>query len=78
MRLRVERQYLHRLPQSKSLMFSFKTLLYTIPEIKSEGLSESLIEAIDGLKNGNAPGFHLYKRAAVWGDFVKEYLRTSN
>ncbi|KAJ5730591.1 uncharacterized protein N7483_005099 [Penicillium malachiteum] len=76
MRLRVERQCLHRLPQSKSLLFSFKTLLYTIPEIKAEGLGESLVGAIDGLREGNSPGFHLYKRAAVWGDFVKEYLRS--
>ncbi|KAJ5707587.1 hypothetical protein N7488_007388 [Penicillium malachiteum] len=76
MRLRVERQCLHRLPQSKALLFSFKTLLYTIPEIKAEGLGGSLVDAIDGLREGNSPGFHLYKRAAVWGDFVKTYLRS--
>ncbi|KAJ5621582.1 hypothetical protein N7528_006365 [Penicillium herquei] len=76
MRLRVERQCLHRLPQSKALLFSFKTLLYTIPEIKAEGLGKSLVDAIDGLREGNSPGFHLYKRAAVWGDFVKTYLRS--
>ncbi|KAJ5733745.1 hypothetical protein N7493_002531 [Penicillium malachiteum] len=76
MRLRVERQCLHRLPQTKALLFSFKTLLYTIPEIKAEGLGDSRINAIDGLREGNSPGFHLYKRAAVWGDFVKTYLRS--
>lgn len=71
----MERQLLHRLPQTRALLFSFKTLLYTLPEIKAEGLGESLAQAIDGLKEGSAPGFHLYKRAAVWGDSVRIYLR---
>ncbi|KAE8158860.1 hypothetical protein BDV40DRAFT_307492 [Aspergillus tamarii] len=75
-RLRVERQFLHRLPQSHAILFSFKTLLYTLPEIKEEGLGEVLAEAIDGLKQGNAPGFHFYKRAAVWGESAKSYLRS--
>ena len=71
----MERQLLHRLPQTRALLFSFKTLLYTLPEIKGEGLGETLAEAIDGLKNGTAPGFYFYKRAAVWGESVKAYLR---
>ncbi|PIG83420.1 hypothetical protein AARAC_006313 [Aspergillus arachidicola] len=75
-RLRVERQFLHRLPQSHVILFSFKTLLYTLPEVKEEGLGEVLAEAIDGLKQGNAPGFHFYKQAAVWGESAKSYLRS--
>ncbi|KAJ5438143.1 uncharacterized protein N7458_009141 [Penicillium daleae] len=75
-RVRVERQFLHRLPQTRALLFSFKTLLYTLPEIKEEGLGEALAEAIDGMKQGNAPGFHYYKRAAVWGESAKAYLRS--
>ncbi|GAB1194713.1 hypothetical protein APSETT444_003959 [Aspergillus pseudonomiae] len=75
-RVRVERQFLHRLPQSRAILFSFKTLLYTLPEIKEEGLGDVLAEAIDGLKQGNAPGFHFYKRAAVWGESAKAYLRS--
>lgn len=74
----MERQLLHRLPQSRAILFSFKTLLYTLAEIKEEGLGEALAEAIDGLKEGSAPGFHLYKRAAVWGESVKAYLRDSS
>ncbi|KAJ5103104.1 hypothetical protein N7532_003633 [Penicillium argentinense] len=74
-RVRVERQFLHRLAESRAIIFSFKTLLYTLPEIKEEGLGEALAEAIDGLKQGNAPGFHFYKRAAVWGESAKAYLR---
>lgn len=75
-RVRVERQFLHRLPQSRAILFSFKTLLYTLPEIKAEGLGNELAEAIDGLKAGNVPGFHFYKRAAVWGDSAKAYLQS--
>ncbi|KAB8213483.1 hypothetical protein BDV33DRAFT_196900 [Aspergillus novoparasiticus] len=75
-RVRVGRQFLHRLPQSHAILFSFKTLLYTLPEIKEEGLGEVLAEAIDGLKQGNAPGFHFYKWSAVWGESPKSYLRS--
>ncbi|KJK64942.1 Protein of unknown function DUF3445 [Aspergillus parasiticus SU-1] len=75
-RVRVERQFLHRLPQSHAILFSFKTLLYTLPEVKEEGLGEVLAEAIDGLKQGNSPGFHFYKRAAGWGESAKSYLRS--
>ncbi|CEJ61078.1 hypothetical protein PMG11_09622 [Penicillium brasilianum] len=74
-RVRVERQFLHRLPRTRALLFSFKTLLYPLSEIREEGLGEALAEAIDGLKGGNAPGFHFYKRAAVWGESAKAYLR---
>lgn len=73
--MRVERQFLHRLPLSRAILFSFKTLLYTLPEIKEEGLGEALADAIDGLKQGSVPGFHFYKRAAVWGESAKAYLR---
>ncbi|KAJ5991375.1 hypothetical protein N7522_011582 [Penicillium canescens] len=75
-RVRCERQMLHRLPHSRAILFSFKTYLYTLPEIKSEGLGEVLAESIDGLKEGNAPGFHFYKRAAIWGESAKAYLRS--
>ena len=72
----MERQFLHRLPQSGAILFSFKTLLYTLPEIKEEGLGDALVDAIDGLNTGNAPGFHFYKRAAVWGESAKDYLKS--
>ncbi|CAG7946172.1 unnamed protein product [Penicillium salamii] len=75
-RVRCERQMLHRLPETRAILFSFKTYLYSLPEIKGEGLGEALAEAIDGLKQGNVPGFHFYKRAAVWGESAKAYLRS--
>jgi hypothetical protein len=50
--------------------------LYPIKEIKDEGLGEELAQAIDGLKEGNAPQMHFYKRGAVWSEAVKRYLRS--
>jgi len=74
--LRSERQTLYRLPESQALVFAFKTYLYPLKDIKDEGLGHELAEAIDGLKVGNAPQMHFYKRGAVWGEAVKRYLRS--
>ncbi|RDW64719.1 hypothetical protein BP6252_10370 [Coleophoma cylindrospora] len=74
--LRCERQYLHRQPETKALCFSFKTYLYPISQIKAEGLGEDLAQAIDGLKEGSVPEMHFYKKGVVWGETVKEYLRS--
>jgi len=74
--LRSERQTLHRLPESRALVFAFKTYVYPIKDIKEEGLGDELSQAIDGLKAGNAPQMHFYKRGAVWGEAVKQYLRS--
>lgn len=74
--LRCERQTLHRLPTSQALVFAFKTYLYPLSEIKEEGLGEELATAIDGLKEGNVPQMHFYKRGAEWGEAVKRYLRS--
>lgn len=75
-RMRVELQTLSRLPNTKAILFSFKTHLYTLEEIKAEGLGLQLAEAIDGFKEGNAPGMWTYKGAIRWGKKVKEYLRS--
>lgn len=72
--LRCERQVLHRLPQTKAILFSFSTYTYPLEEIKQEGLGEDLATAIDGLGLGSVPEFHHYKRAVVWGEKVKQYL----
>jgi hypothetical protein len=64
------------LPKSEALVFAFKTFLYPIQDIKEEGLGEELAQAIDGLKQGNAPQMHFYKRDTVWGEAVKRYLRS--
>ncbi|KAH1489131.1 hypothetical protein LV164_008305 [Aspergillus fumigatus] len=74
--LRCERQTLHRLPRSKALVFAFHTYTYPLQTIKEEGLGEELATAIDGLKAGNVPGMHWYKRGSVWGEAVKHFLRS--
>lgn len=57
-------------------MFAFKTYLYSLRQIKEEGMAEELAEAIDGLKNGNVPEIYWYKRGPEWGAAVKKYLRS--
>ncbi|KAJ5916551.1 hypothetical protein N7504_000566 [Penicillium tannophilum] len=74
--LRCERQTLHRLPESKAVVFAFHTYTYPIRQIRDEGLGEELAIAIDGLKKGNVPAMHAYKRGDYWGEAVKEFLRS--
>jgi hypothetical protein len=66
---------LHRLPESRALVFAFKTYMYPIREIKKEGMGKELAMAIDGLKEGSVPEMMFYKRGVVWGEAVKEFLR---
>lgn len=74
--LRCERQLLHRLPHTKALVFSFKTYLYPIRELKEEGSGPELADAIEGLKEGSVPQMWFYKRGVVWGEKVCEFLRS--
>ncbi|KLU91664.1 hypothetical protein MAPG_10182 [Magnaporthiopsis poae ATCC 64411] len=74
-RFRVELQALSRLPKTDAILFSFKSYLYYLSDIKEEGLGPSLADAIEGLKDGNAPGMWVYKGAVRWGKGVCEYLR---
>lgn len=57
-------------------MFSFKTYLYPVKQLKEEGLGEEFATAIEGLSKGNAPGMWQYKAAVRWGPAVCEYLRS--
>ncbi|KAF6844615.1 hypothetical protein CMUS01_00905 [Colletotrichum musicola] len=70
-----ELQTLTRLPKTGAVLFSFKTYLTPLEEIKSEGLGPQVADAIEGLKSGNAPGMWVYKGASRWGESVCEYLR---
>ena len=71
----MELQTLTRLPKTKALLFSFKTYLYPVRELKEEGIGEEIAEAIEGLGKGNAPGMWKYKGTVRWGKRVCEYLR---
>lgn len=75
-RLRTERQTLHRLPNTKALVFAFKTYQYKLADVKAEGSGLALADAIDGLPTGSVPEMNFYKRGVVWGDKVVEYLRS--
>jgi hypothetical protein len=75
MRLRCELQTLHRLPGSGALVFAFKTYSYTLEEVKAEGSGEALAEATEGFVRGSVPEMSVYKREAVWGESVREFLR---
>ncbi|KXJ91531.1 hypothetical protein Micbo1qcDRAFT_163287 [Microdochium bolleyi] len=89
--LRCELQTTTRLPGATgAVLFSFKTFMYPLPELReeeaeaeaeSEGgrpgrLGPQLADAIEGLRDGNAPGMWTYKGAVRWAGPVCEYLRS--
>lgn len=75
MRLRCELQTLHRLENSGGLVFAFKTYQYSLEEVRDEGCGEALAEATEGFGRGSVPEMEVYKRAVVWGEVVREFLR---
>ena len=74
--VRMELQTLTRLPLTRAILFSFKTILCPISQIKDEGLGPRLADAIEGLRRGNAPGMWSYKAADTWGPPARAYLRS--
>lgn len=66
---------MHRLPVSKALVFTIHTYVYPVGQIKDEGSGEDLANAIEGLKKGNVPEMHTYKKGDVWGEALKDFLR---
>jgi hypothetical protein len=75
MRLRCELQTLHRLPRTGALVFAFKTYQYGLGEVRAEGNGEALAEATEGFLKGSVPEMSVYKREAVWGESVRDFLR---
>lgn len=61
---------------SKALVFAFHTYTYPIKQIRDEGLGEDMAVAVDGLRKGNVPEMHIYKKGDVWGEALKEFLRS--
>ncbi|GJN71479.1 hypothetical protein PLICBS_005544 [Purpureocillium lilacinum] len=74
--LRSELQTLSRLPETQAILFSFKTYLYNVAEIKDEGRGAEFADAIDGLRQGNVPDMWFYKGAPRWAEAVCSYLRS--
>lgn len=56
----MELQTLTRLPKTQAILFSFKTYIYPVTDIKAEGLGPEVADAIEGLPRGNAPGMWKY------------------
>lgn len=71
-RLRVERQVLWKLPGSHAAVLTVKTYMYTLAEVKAEGLGEELARGVEGM--GEEVG--KYKKRCFWGKDVIEYLRS--
>ena len=61
--VRCERQTVFALPKSGGKILSVHLYLYPLREIKEKGLGPDLLQAADGWKKGNAPGFWRYKRS---------------
>lgn len=72
--MRCERQVVNRLPRSGAIVFTFKTYLYPLSDIKAEGSGPALADAIDGLSN--VDGMPRYRGSLSWGAAVKHYLRS--
>lgn len=70
---RSERQTLTKLPESGAVVFTIKTYLLPLPDVKNEGqeVCERLIGAIEGFPDDIA----VYKRSKEWGPPVIKYLQ---
>ncbi|KAI1132564.1 hypothetical protein F5Y10DRAFT_230847 [Nemania abortiva] len=73
--VRSERQTLRRLQYSKAIVFSLKTYIYPLETIKAAGHGPQLLQAMDGLGRGNAPGMVQYKQLSAWEEQVRAYLK---
>lgn len=70
--LRNERQCLTRLPKSKAIVFTIRTYLTPIAQVKREGETGlDLACAIENLP----PVTAIYKTATIWGDAIIDYMR---
>lgn len=74
--VRIELQTLTRLPETRAILFSFKTYMYPVTQFKDEGNGPAFADAVEGLGSGNAPGMGVYKGSPRWGKAVCEYLRS--
>lgn len=70
--LRVERQVFTRMPESRAIIMTIRTYTTPLAQVKAEGHADELIRGIDGLPDELA----FYKKRPLWGEAVKEYLRT--
>ncbi|CAH6723115.1 hypothetical protein CLIB1444_13S00694 [[Candida] jaroonii] len=69
---RSERQVLTRLPKTEAIVFTIRTYLHPMSEIRNEG--EEVCERLIGAINGLPREIFLYKAAGEWAEGVKSYL----
>ncbi|RSL99886.1 hypothetical protein CDV31_012020 [Fusarium ambrosium] len=74
--LRSELQTLTRFPNTQAILFSFKTYMYKVTDVKAQGQGPEFAEAIEGIRKGNVPEMWDYKGAPRWGETVCRYLRS--
>lgn len=67
---RVERQTLFRLPRTQAIVFTVRTYLTPLSQLKHEGLGDDLVAAIEAIPEDLAA----YKGADQWGPLAIEYL----
>lgn len=70
--VRLERQVLFRLPVTGFLGFSIRTYMYSLAELKREGLGNTCADALEAWPEDTAH----YKGRHIWGGPVLEYLRS--
>jgi hypothetical protein len=75
--LRMERQTLYRLERTGGLIFSFKTFMEPLSELKREGSGPQLANALNGLRMGSVPAMDVYKDGVIWREPLVEYLNRS-
>uniref|UniRef100_A0A060TEJ8 ARAD1D15642p n=1 Tax=Blastobotrys adeninivorans TaxID=409370 RepID=A0A060TEJ8_BLAAD len=68
--LRCERQTLTRLPKSQAIVFTIRTYLTPLSQIRREGRAQTLAEAVRNLPDI----VRNYKSGSSWGDAVLRYL----
>lgn len=70
--LRVERQYLQRLPKTQALVFSIRTYMTPITEVtKDKERTRALRTSIGGF----SPQLATYKSRPVWGEVLDEHIK---
>lgn len=72
--VRLERQVLFRLPITQFLGFTIRTYIYSLAELKREGLGPACADALEAWPEDT--GF--YKGRHLWGDAVFKYLRSES
>lgn len=71
--MRLERQQLFRLPKSNFILFTIRTYMYPLAEIKKEGMALDMAASIRSWPDD----FASYKHREEWGEQVLQYLEAS-